>query len=499
MSSTFKHLPLLAACFLGSCMVGPDFRTPANDLPATWEANRPPHSSDKDLRSWWNIFGDPQLNRLVSTSLNNNPDMKVALLRIREAREKLRVSQASLLPSADASTGWSLSPDRGFRSSTSQNFSLGASTSWELDLFGGNRRSIEASRASLMSTEASAGAVRTALLADVATAYFDWITACEQLRIAREQLEIQRSTLTIAEKRYKTEFAPRLDVEQATSTVASTESRIPQLEAQVASSKNQLAVLLGTYNSRVELTLPKASVFEKTPVVPVGLPSELLRRRPDVIAAEADLHAAVANVGVAVADLYPRFSLTGSLPSELLRRRPDVIAAEADLHAAVANVGVAVADLYPRFSLTGSLSSRGGDFGQLFRENNNAWSLGGNLLQTLFQGGALRATVRAQKAVAEQAAETYRKTLITAVSEVEDALIAYGNYTSQMQYLHKENNANKEAFQLSRTLYINGETDFLNVITAQRSWLSSEESLVTMKQNIRKAVVQLARALGGGW
>ena len=457
MSSTFKHLPLLAACFLGSCMVGPDFRTPTNDLPATWEANRPPHSSDKDLRSWWNIFGDPQLNRLVSTSLNNNPDMKVALLRIREAREKLRVSQASLLPSADASAGWSLSPDRGFRSSTSQNFSLGASASWELDLFGGNRRSIEASRASLMSTEASAGAVRTALLADVATAYFDWITACEQLCIAREQLEIQRSTLTIAEKRYKTEFAPRLDVEQATSTVSSTESRIPQLEAQVASSKNQLAVLLGTYNSRVELTLPKASVFEKTPTVPVGLPSELLRRRPDVIAAEADLHAAVANVGVAVADLYPRFSLTGSL------------------------------------------SSRGGDFGQLFRENNNAWSLGGNLLQPLFRGGALRATVRAQKAAAEQAAETYRKTLITAVSEVEDALIAYGSYTSQMQYLHKENNANREAFQLSRTLYINGETDFLNVITAQRSWLSSEESLVTMKQNIRKAVVQLARALGGGW
>ena len=450
----FKHLPLLAACCLSSCMVGPDFRPPANDLPAAWAESRPPRSSDKDLRSWWNIFGDPQLNRLVSTSLNNNPDMKVALLRIREARERLRVSQASLLPSADASAGWSLSPDRGFRSSTSQDFTLGASTSWELDLFGGNRRSIEAYRASLMSTEASAGAVRTALLADVATAYFDWITACEQLRIAREQLEIQRNTLTIAEKRYKSEFAPRLDVEQATSTVASTESRIPALEA---SAKNKLSVLLGTYNSRVELTLPKASVFEKTPVVPVGLPSELLRRRPDVIAAEADLHVAVANVGVAVADLYPRFSLTGSL------------------------------------------SSRGGDFGQLFRENNNAWSLGGNLLQPLFQGGALRATVRAQKAAAEQAAETYRKTLITAVSEVEDALIAYGNYTSQMQYLHKENNANREAFLLSRTLYINGQTDFLNVITAQRSWLSSEESLVTMKQNIRKAVVQLARALGGGW
>ena len=145
----FKHLPLLAACCLSSCMVGPDFRPPANDLPAAWAESRPPRSSDKDLRSWWNIFGDPQLNRLVSASLNNNPDMKVALLRIREARERLRVSQASLLPSADASAGWSLSPDRGFRSSTSQDFTLGASTSWELDLFGGNRRSIEAYRASL--------------------------------------------------------------------------------------------------------------------------------------------------------------------------------------------------------------------------------------------------------------------------------------------------------------------------------------------------------------
>ncbi|WP_343230656.1 TolC family protein [uncultured Akkermansia sp.] len=158
----------------------------------------------------------------------------------------------------------------------------------------------------------------------MATAYFNWITACEQLRIAREQLEIQRGTLTIAEKRHTAGFAPRLDVEQATSSVAATESHIPALIAQVASAKNQLSVLLGTYNSRMELTMPKAAVFEKTPVVPVGLPSELLRRRPDVIAAEADLHTAVANVGIAVADLYPRFSLTSiptSIPVWLLRTR----------------------------------------------------------------------------------------------------------------------------------------------------------------------------------
>lgn len=453
----FKYALILTVCGLTSCMVGPDFQKPVADVPASWSEARPPHSSAKDLSTWWRIFGDSQLNSLVSTALSNNPDMNTALLRIKESRELLRISQSTLLPSATAGAGWSISPDKGFRSSTSQAFSLNASTSWELDLFGGNRRAIEASRAALMSTEASACAVRTALLADVAMGYFDWITACEQLRIAREQLEIQRSTLSIAKKRHATEFASRLDVEQATSTVATTESRIPALEAQVASAKNQLSVLLGSYNSRVTLTLPKATVFEKTPVVPTGLPSELLRRRPDIIAAEADLHVAVANIGVAVSDLYPRFNLTGGL------------------------------------------SSGGKDFGQLFRENNNAWSLGGNLLQPLFQGGALRAAVRAQQAAAEQAAELYRKTLITAVAEVEDALINYGNYTSQMQYLYKANNANKEAFQLSRELYIEGQTDFINVISAQNAWLGSEEALVTMKQNIRKSVVQLARSLGGGW
>ena len=319
----------------GSCMVGPDFRTPTNDLPATWEANRPPHSSDKDLRSWWNIFGDPQLNRLVSTSLNNNPDMKVALLRIREAREKLRVSQASLLPSADASARVEPVPGQRF---SQLHFP---------ELLPGQRPppgSWTSLAATGVPSRPPAPPSCPRKLPQGPCAQPCWRTSprptltglppANSSASPGNNWKSNAAPSPLRKNATKTEFAPRLDVEQATSTVASTESRIPQLEAQVASSKNQLAVLLGTYNSRVELTLPKASVFEKTPTVPVGLPSELLRRRPDVIAAEADLHAAVANVGVAVADLYPRFSLTGSL------------------------------------------SSRGGDFGQLFRENNNAWSLG---------------------------------------------------------------------------------------------------------------------------
>lgn len=438
-------------------MVGPDYEPPSVELPASWKAKTPPKQNEAELANWWKIFGDPQLNKLVDKALQNNPDLIIAFTRIREARERVNISEANLLPSADIRTGWGLSPTQGFRSSSIQNFSWNGNISWELDLFGGNRRSIEAAEASYLSTVASACAVRTSLLADLATAYFSWITAKEQLRIAEEQLLVQKDTLTIAEKRYNAELSSKLDVQQAISTVSSTESKIPALKAQVQNTENQLAVLLGTYHANINLSMPSKTVYEKTPTIPTGLPSDLLRRRPDIISAEKKLHQAVANIGVAVSDLYPKFSLTGAV------------------------------------------SGKNKDFGELFRENNSAWSLGGNLIQPLFQGGALRANVRAQEAAAEAEAESYRKALISAVSEVESALIDYGNYTSQMQYLHKTNNANKEAFLLSKKLYINGETEFLNVIAAQRSWLSSEESLVTMRQNIRKSVVQLARALGGGW
>ena len=332
--------------------------------------------------------------------------MKVALLRIREARERLRISQASLLPSADASAGWSLSPDRGFRSSTSQDFTLGASTSWELDLFGGNRRSIEAYRASLIIHRKLPPAL------SAPPCWRTWLrptsTGSPPANNSASPGNNWKSSAApspLRKKRHTAGFAPRLDVEQATSSVAATESHIPALIAQVASAKNQLSVLLGTYNSRMELTMPKATVFEKTPVVPVGLPSELLRRRPDVIAAGS-----------------------GSAHSRGQRRRRrgrPIPALQPD--------GFRIR---PRQRLRPALPGK------------QQCVVSGRQLGTApVPGGALRANVRAQQAAAEQAAETYRKTLITAVSEVEEALIDYGNYTSQMPYLQKENKANKGSVQ----------------------------------------------------
>ncbi|MDH3068947.1 TolC family protein [Akkermansia sp. N21169] len=447
----------LSSCLLTSCMVGPDFTKPESSLPASWATALPPKSNLKDLTAWWTIFGDPQLNRLVAQAESNNPDMKMALMRVQEARSSARIAGASLLPSSSAGFGAGRGTSDGWGRSSSSSFSLNADVSWELDVFGGNRRTVEAAMASLLSTEANALSVKTALMAEVATTYFSWIASVEELRVAREQLELQKKTLDIVTRRKNAELASSLDLEQARSQVASTEGNIPVMEANMKEMENTLSVLLGSYLKQGRLTTPSLELTGKLPTVPIGLPSELLRRRPDIIGAEADLHAAVANVGVAVSDLYPRFSLTGSA------------------------------------------SSGARSFDDVFRSHSANWSLGSNVSQPLFRGGELRERVKMQKVAAERAGEAYRKVLITAVSEVESALIDYASSKERLSYLIEQNESNKKAAKYSLDLYTAGQTDFLNVVTAQSSWLQSEVSIVSMRQNIRKSVVKLALALGGGW
>lgn len=461
----FPHFPpmrilpciLVSSCLLTSCMVGPDFRKPENDLPASWATAMPPKSDMQSLSNWWTIFGDSQLNRLIGQAVSDNPDMKMAILRVQEARSSAKIAGASLLPSSGASFGSNRGTMTGWGGSPSSSFSLNADVSWELDIFGGNRRSVEAAMANLFSTEANALAVRTSLLAEVATTYFSWIASVEELRVAREQLVLQKRTLDIVTKLKGAEFASSLDVAQAKAQVAGTEGNIPIMEANMKAAENSLSVLLGSYLKREHLAVPSRSLSGKLPTVPAGLPSDLLRRRPDVIGAEADLHAAVANVGVAISDLYPRFSLTGAV------------------------------------------SSGAKSFDEVFRSHSANWSIGGNVTQPLFQGGELRERVKMQKTAAERAGEAYRKVLVTAVSEVENALINYASYKERLTYLVEQNESNKKAAELSLKLYLAGNTDFLNVATAQSSWLQSEVSIVSMRQNIRKSVVQLALAMGGGW
>ncbi len=446
-----------ASALLCSCMVGPDFSTPQASVPATWASSPPPKSSSQDLASWWNLFQDNQLKSFIAKGLTESPDILTAVSKIKQARSQLTVTGSTLWPSISGSAGYNIAPQNGFRQATNQSFNLGSNLSWELDVFGGTGRAVEAQKAALMASVASAGSIRTTLAAEIAVTYFSWITAQEQLRTAKEQLDIQKTTHRIAVARHESGFVPRLDVEQATAQVSSTENQIPALEAQIASTHNALSILLGTYKGQLNINLPSEHTLNITPSVPVGLPSDLLRRRPDILAAEANLHQATANLGVSIANLYPKFSLSGSV-----------------------NTGAS-------------------DFGSLFKQSTSGWSIGPNVLQPIFQAGALRANVKIQEEVVIQQGEQYRQAILNAVGEVEDALISYGQYTKQLDITRRTNQANKEAAKLALKLYREGQTDFLNVSSAQQSWLSSEESIVVLKQNIRKSIVQLSKALGGGW
>ena len=447
----------LSTLLLSSCMVGPDWQEPKPTLPDSWQGQLPPKSKEENLRTWWKQFNDPQLTSLIQQAENNNQDLQSAILRVLEAREMLTQSFSKLLPSLDSSLNSSTGSRGGLSSSSQKSYAGALDLSWELDFFGGNRRALESTFASFISTTAESQAVKTSLLAEVATLYFDWLSYSEQILMAKEQLLLQQESLRIAETRHQAGYVSLLDVEQAKASVASTEASIPQLDTLKNTTHNALASLLGTYPQNLKLKLPSSSTQNFIPTVPTGLPSELLRRRPDIIQAENNFYAACSQVGVAMAERYPKFSLSGGIQSS------------------------------------------SGDFSDWFSRQNSNWSLGGMVRLPLFNAGALAANVRKQELAYQRAGVAYEKALTVAVKEVENSLVSYANSKVQLVHLKEASLRTENAFKLSLTLYTEGESEFLNVVTAQRQMISAKESVIATRQRIRQSAVQLAKALGGGW
>ncbi|MGN0874406.1 MAG: efflux transporter outer membrane subunit [Akkermansia sp.] len=446
----------LPALFLSSCLFGLNYGGPGDsDLPVTWQNALPPAGAQHDLSAWWGAFGDNQLNSLLGQAFAANPDMINAALAIDKAESQLREQKADLFPDLGINGGGTNSGN--FKTSTSHGkWNGGLSASWTPDIWGGTRRRVEAAFASLGSSVAAEGATRTALASGIATTYFEWISAQESLRLALEQLEYQERTYRITKERKENGFESGLDLAQAESVIASTRSQLPTYRATIRTCEATLATYLGTTPDRVHLSMPSAAIYNMIPRVPTGLPSDLLRRRPDIIKAERDLHAATAQVGASVADLFPRISLTGS-----------------------------------------TTASSGTDFANFFR--NAAWSLGGSASQTLLNRVSLNEAVRRADIARLTQYQTYRKTVLAAFAEVEKCLITYAKLMNQTPELEKVNDANKRAADLSLQLYNAGHTDFLNVASAERAWLSSELNLITTRQQIRMELAKLCTALGGGW
>lgn len=410
---------------------------------------------------WWRNFNDPELTSLVEAGLKQNFDVRIAEASLRQARAARGVAAGGYWPGVNAS-GSAL---RGSGSSgstsghaTTNTFQAGLDAVWELDIFGGVRRSVESAGAAAEAAQANLGDVQVTLAAEIALNYLQLRSDQEQIAIARENLAAQQHTAGLIHQRLHVGFSSALDAANADAQVATTASAIPPLKTSLRQSIHALSVLLGRPPADLldELSRP-GRLPAIPPAVPVGLPSELLRRRPDIRAAEAQLHAATAQIGVAVADFFPKFPLTAAVGYQSTALR------------------------------------------SLLETGNRSWSAGVGASWPIFQGGSIAANVRVQKALRDQASLTYRKTVLIALQEVEDALVASGNEAEHRKALAEAVSQNRIAVDLSVRLYTQGAADFLSVLDAERSLYSSQTALAQSRQAGAADIVILYKALGGGW
>ena len=466
---------------VAGCAVGPDYQRPETEVSSAWEGVTSPTPSEPSVATarpvmlveWWKAFDDPTLTSLVERAVSANLDVRLAEARIRQARAARGVAAAGLWPTVDASATYRRSLSGGARGSgittatgtrTTRDldavdlFQDGLDAAWELDIFGGVRRNIEASQADLQAAVEDRRDVLVSLIGELGTNYINLRGFQQEIAIARKNLEAQEHTAEITRRRHEVGFASGLDVANAMAQVASTRSQIPVLESSARAAIYNLSILLGGEPAALLKELDTEGPIPPTPPeVPVGLPSDLLRRRPDIRRVEAQIHAATARIGVATADLFPKFSLTGS------------------------------------FGYSGNTAS------SLTHWEHRFWAFGPTVNWSIFDAGAIRWNIEVQNALQEQTLLTYQKTVLTALKDVETALVAYTKEQEHRMTLSEAVTHNRKAVELSLKLYTAGRIDFLNVLNAQRSLYLSEDALVQSVRNVSGNLIALYKALGGGW
>jgi multidrug efflux system outer membrane protein len=457
----------LVSCLVltAGCKVGPNFKPPQTQVPEAWSGPLPPAPAEagQDLALWWTQFNDPTLTSLIESAIESNLDLKLAEAGIRQARAARRIAASGLGPTVDAAGSFrrGQSPGPGGTNDfgpTTNLYQAGFDAAWEIDIFGGVRRSVEAATADLDAAVEARRNVLVTLTAEVASNYVDLRSFQQEIVIAQQNLKAQQHSAELTRQRFQGGFVSGLDVANADAQVATTAAQIPLLEAAARQTIYSLSVLLGREPGALleELSAPLA-IPAAPPTTPVGVPSELLRRRPDVRQAEAQIHADTARIGVAVADLFPQFSLSASL------------------------------------------GRQGETFSSLGDRINRFWSLGPSASWNLFATGRNLSNIELQKAFQEQSMIAYRQTVLAAVQEVENALIASAKEQEHREALVDAVAANRKAVQLATELYTQGQTDFLNVLNAQRSLYASEDALVQSTRTVSTDLVTLYKALGGGW
>jgi NodT family efflux transporter outer membrane factor (OMF) lipoprotein len=455
----FRHLaPAVLLAVAGCAAVGPDYVEPTLPLPAAWSnADAVAQTRDEQLARWWERLGDPLLSDLVAQAMQANTDLRSAQTRLREARARRALASAQRTPSVSANAAAGLRRS-GDSDDTSESYSAGFDASWEIDVFGGKRRALEAADADLQSSVAAVDATRVTLAAEVARNYVEVRAFQARLTIARSNLASQSETLQLTEWRAQAGLVSSLDVEQARANREQTRAQIPSLQTSLAEAQHRLAILLGTQPSAQQERLAAVAPIPHPPTqIAVGIPADVLRQRPDVRAAERTLAAETARIGQAEAARYPSFNLTGSIGLEALSLD----------------------------ALTGGATI--------------TRSLAAGVTAPVFDGGRLRQQVEIQDAVRERAQVSYESAVLTALEEVENALVGFGNAGARRAALAEALGAARNAALLAHHRYTAGLVDFQTVLDTERSMLTIEDGLAASEADGVLAVIQLYKALGGGW
>lgn len=453
---------LVFALFVG-CKVGPNYHRPTVQTPTEYrdvqeDSQRQTQAASYADLPWWQVFQDPKLQELIRTALKQNYDLQLATERINAARAQVTIARSSLFPQVSGNATF-----QGGKENVEQsryNFLLLAGdATFQLDFFGRLRRATEAARAELLATEDARQTVILTLVSDVAADYFTLLQLDLQLKITRETVTTQTDSVKLTKFRLDHGVATKLDVLQAQQVLDTANSQIPDLERQIAQEENAISILLGDYPHDVARGL---ALIDQTlpPEVPPGLPSTIIERRPDIREAEQILVASNAEIGVAKAQFFPQVALTGS---------------------------------------GGGAFGRSSAFSSLMSTQLGVWSYGAQVSQPIFTGGALRGNLRLAKSENQQALILYRQTIQQAFGDVSDALIGYEKLHQVRMRQEDTVSDLEETVRISTLRYKGGTTTYLEVLDGQRSLYSAELTLASARGDEYRSLVQLYKALGGGW
>ncbi|HWB20676.1 MAG TPA: efflux transporter outer membrane subunit [Phycisphaerales bacterium] len=483
MKDVFHRLIMFVPLALSACAVGPDYVEPAASAPESWTQGEDASSfsnAEPEVQ-WWTTFNDATLDSLIQQAVQSNLDLEAATARVREARAqrgvvtgegnitidangsytRFRRSQESGGASSGApatGTGGSGSQGAGSSSLEGDSFQGSFDAAWELDVFGGIRRSVNAADADIQAAQESRHDVLVTLLGDVARNYIELRFFQKRLDIAQRNIGAQQASLEVAQARFDAGLTSELDVAQAKSLLATTTAVVPALEASRDQAIHRLGILLGQWpGSLMQRLQPSAEAPSAPPIVPVGLPSDLLRQRPDIRQAERQLAAATERIGVATADLYPKFQLTG-------------------------NIGVSASD-----------------FADLFQSSAGFWNVGPSITWPILEGGRIHANIQVAEARAQESLIAYQQSILGALQEVEDNLVAYAKERIRLRSLDAAVTANRRAVDLANDRYTKGLVDFQSVLDTQRSLFLAEDDQAQSQRTVSISIVAIYKALGGGW